>query len=243
MPSGTFSIDTAAGVASKGFRPLSSVSPAVTLPRVPWSLTPQVKILLSWVRATACIPPAASWTTPTSSAERRRLRRGRFTSVMAGGPSVPSPNSPDDPSPKTKTSSFSIGALLMVTLGLGLGSAFGAARDFFAGGFSSSSSSSSSLPFLLLRLVALVDVVVLALVALVTFPFAPEVALADFAAGFALPFGAALVAPLAAGFAAPLGARAVSSLVISSCEGEKERMNAYSSGQEPLASCPFHLLS
>lgn len=100
------------GVLSKGLRPESSSSSEssawlsshlVSRPRAPWSLTPQVRILLSLVRAMTCMPPQEIWTTPTSVADSMGLRRGRLTS-MTTLPSMrlwPRPSSPLPPSPKT----------------------------------------------------------------------------------------------------------------------------------------------
>jgi len=93
----------------------SSSSTSVARPRAPRSLTPHVRILLSLVRPTACMPPQVTWTTPTSFDESRLLRRGRVTSV---GPRplivlLPRPSSAPAPSPKTNMSNGAVGTLLI----------------------------------------------------------------------------------------------------------------------------------
>src|ERR1700744_6580685 len=123
-------------------------SQSVLRPRARWSLTPQVRILLSLVRATQCMPPVAIWTTPTVFASRRVLRRGRLTSTDFFGPR---PSSPALPSPHANTTNFSMGATLMagsfweISMGdltatffgaaLGLGAALGFGAGFGAASF------------------------------------------------------------------------------------------------------------
>lgn len=110
------------GVDSRGLSPESlsseSESSSASISRIPpsqlvsrpnacRSFTPQVRTLLSWVRAAACMPPVAISTTPTDFASRLVFRRGLFTSIEF---LVPRPSSPALPSPKTKTSSLVVGA-------------------------------------------------------------------------------------------------------------------------------------
>ena len=148
VPSGMFSRETGPGTDSRGFIPLSisssdSSSPStarnwsacfVDRPRAPWSLTPQVRMTPSWVKATTCIPPVATWTTPTLSGKRFGLRRGRLTSVtrFACSCMCPSPSSPFAPSPNTYTFRRLVGAAL-TTLGAGPFLPFGFATGFFGG--------------------------------------------------------------------------------------------------------------
>jgi hypothetical protein len=145
---GNLSAGIAVGMDSKGFRsgslssesesessfPLMSrvgASQAVLRPRAQRSFTPQVRTLLSRVRATACIPPAARLTTPTAFGSRLWFRRGLFTSMAS---LAPSPSSPALPSPNTKTSSLVVVAAFRKGVGV---DDFAPRPPFFNGGLAS----------------------------------------------------------------------------------------------------------
>lgn len=134
------------GVDSRGLRPESLASESesssastslippsqvVSRPNVQRSFTPQVRTLLSCVRATACIPPVAISTTPTDFASRLGFSRGLFTSMAF---LVPRPSSPALPSPKAKISSLVVGAAFRMAFGVCIllfrGTGFG--TDFVA---------------------------------------------------------------------------------------------------------------